>query len=656
MSRFLNSHDVITDASGERIVLEIDPQHDRVALFDPVTRAEEHRSLRSVRRQLATGEMTSNAAASVSGTLRAISADSPAYQTFLLRQAIVTKIKAMGAQGKSKSHAIKEMIGTNLELASGEKMAMCSARQAYRIMKMSQSDTHDLMPAYDGRGNREPRYAERMKAIIKEHAKNLYAVKKSKITIMKLTDIVNESAHSEGILGKNKNVTRKFVRTVLINELNSDLDHKRLDPRVAKSAKAVAQNRIRPGAPLQRVEIDTLHLPFKAKNEYGIVEDIYVMLAIDCETSQPLSWWLMLAKPTTEDTFSCVERAIYPKASLLKKMGVNFAVDPFGTMLTIVWDNGQENSRARLAAVTAVGISPTWTEVDGGHRKPFVERLNRSLKTALEGLPGCTRCNGKDGARTEEARKDNLMTVGELERWIARWLFEKWVHTQLDRFVTADYEIDTGLGITPAERWTSYEADMTLPLSPPLDAWRKVRYIEIEKSLSHKTGVSHRGFDFKGRNLKNLIAQYGPNAKVLAYYNPHDYRTICVPNKKTGEWIELINAEVTSKTPAYSYDDAIKQRSRIKNSHVEHSNSTKFNTDYANKIIQDGTSKRSREEIKRQALGTVRTADAVKRALKNPLLAQTTEQGGHVDSYISEDAIPRFNTVQKPPRSKRGAT
>jgi hypothetical protein len=53
--------------------------------------------------------------------------------------------------------------------------------------------------------------------------------------------------------------------------------------------------------------------------------------------------------------------------------------------------------------------------------KPFIERLNRSLKEALQRLPG-TRYEGKDGMRDPEALGDELMTIDALEKWIVRWL------------------------------------------------------------------------------------------------------------------------------------------------------------------------------------------------------------------------------------------
>ena len=649
MSRYLKVNDVLIDSKGSRIVLNINTKHDRVEYLSVEENSNGHLSLKGLRRQMALGEVWLDASPSVTGTMRRSGDNSCAYKAFLFRIAVAKKINAVTRTGTSLNKAIKSLRGTVITTSTGESFAMCSVSQAYRIIRLARTSESALMPSYDCRGNRTPRYSERIKEITLELTQRKYATKKSAITIKGLTDLVNHAAHTEGVLAEDQEVSRKFVRTLIVNEWHPDLDHKRIDPRIAKSAKAVACTRIRPGAPLNRVEIDTMHLPILAKSDYGVAENIHVMLAIDCETSHPLAWWFMLTKPTTEDTYSCIERAIYPKADLLTSMGVGFDVDPYGTILNLVMDNGQENSKQRLAAVTRVGINPQWTEVDSGHRKPFIERLNRSMKTALEKLPGCTRFEGKDGGRIESAKADALLSVAELERWVARWLFESWPHTQLERFVTADYEIEGGLGLTPADRWRNYEEREVLPICPQHEDWRRCRFLEIERSISHKTGVSCEGFDFRGANLKTLIAMYGPNATVAVHYNPHDYRTIYVPDK-SGQWLELINAEVTDATPAFSFADAKSRRRALKSTHTRSQMAKSFDSDL-NSLALERPKKKTRAESLRGAHQTTRSADAVRRAQTAPL-ERLPVVNVVDDSYVLEDTIPNFTIHHTVARNK----
>lgn len=650
MSRFLKVGYVLRDGLGERIIMRIDAPRDSVELHVPSRNATEHVSLCQLREDLATGKTKSNAPSTILGTLRMPSANSPADRKFQFRVAVVKRINALTAKGQSKGEAIRSLKGTTIEMATGETAPMCSPRQAYRLKDLAEVSRDTLIPGYENRGNRKPRYDKKLEDVVLEHAKNLFAVEKSKITLSKLTDLVTQTARAMGLLGEDSKVSREYVRSIIISQCHTDLDHKRLDPRLAKSAKAVAAKRIRPGCPLNRVEIDTLHLPFLALSDFGVAESLWLMVVIDCETSHPLGWWFMLSSPTTEDTFSCIERAIYPKSALLSKMCIKFEIDPFGAMLNLVLDNGPENAKSRMAAVVKVGINPDWTPIDSGHRKPFVERLNKSLKVALEGLPGCTRFNGKDGARTEEARNDELMTVAELEHWIVRWLFEKWPNTPLERFITADFEIDESLGFTPAQRWRDYESRMVLPICPDIEKWRALRYVEADKTLHHKTGISLDGFDFKGDGLRALIVQYGPSSQVKVHYNPHDYRTIYVPNKQTGEWIELINAEATPRTPAFSFDEAKLRRKAVRETHIKSPGAKAFDSDIAGKTIQQKPGK-SRSARLKEAREITRSDQAVKRAEARPL-PQTVVPALPPDSHIAADAIPEFSTHQKPPRAK----
>jgi putative transposase len=652
MSRFLRVNTILTDQSGERVVLGIDPSLDRVELFVRATQTVQSYSLRTLRKELAIGTVTSNSPETVKGTVRDISESSASFDAFQFNKALSLKINAMMAQGKSKASAIKSLLNTSIELASGKVLPMCSERQAYRILKLAASSNAALIPGYVTRGNRTPRYPGRIIEIILQQVENLYAVEASKITLSKLTELVNEAAHTEGILKENKNVMRKFVLSVLIKHWNADLDTGRLNPRLAKSLKAVAANRIRPGAPLNRVEMDGLHLPFLARTENGIADNLWVLLVIDCETSLPLGWWLMLTNPTTEDTLHCLERAIYPKAELLCKMGINYEVDPYGTMLNLVWDNGGENSRHRMAAVAEVGINPQWTPVSSGNMKPFIERLNRSIKVALEGLPGSTRFNGKDGTRTEAARNDPLMTVAEFEHWLVRFLFEKWPHVPLERFNNEDYELDGSLGLTPAERWRNYEARTLLPLSPPIEDWRALRFTTVPRALSSKTGISLHNYDFKGNNLALLIQQYGPTTVVPVHYNPFDYRTAYVPDKSTGDWLVLVNAEVTDKTPAYSFEEAKKNRKRRKVAHPQNPIAQKFDSDINEKIVSPALKKPSRAANRKQAHAITRLGQAVQRGLDTPL-PQPQDVQLPLDTYIADDAIPTFNTHHKLPCKTR---
>lgn len=641
MNRRLHANEVLIRSGVIFVIENIDPKHDRVDLYAQQTGSKTHVALSLLRKEIAEGIVQSDEPIGLTGSIRESACNTRGFETFLFRTAVVAKITAAVRCGKTRREAIESLKGTMVTTSAGKTLEMCSTREAYRIMKLAGVSESALLPAYQSRGNRKPRYDDRITQIILKLVREHYAVTKSRITLNSLTISVNHAAHTEGVLAENLKVSRKFVREVILTRWNADLDYKRLDPKFARSAKAVATKRIRAGAPLNRVEIDTLHLPFLAQSEYGIEENMHLMTAIDCETSHPLSWWFMLTKPTTEDTFSCIERAIYPKADLLKTMDVSYYVDPYGGILNLVMDNGSENSKERLASITRVGINPQWTTGQSGHEKPFIERLNRSLKDYFHSLPGCTRFNGKDGARTDEARNDPLLSVGELEWYIVRWLFERWPDQEIERFITADYKIDEGSGIKPKDRWSYAEANTVLPICPPPEDWHRCRFLEIERSLSNKTGISCLGFNFRGENLKSLIDLYGPNALVKVHYNPHDYRTVYVPDKN-GTWIDLVNDEVTDRTPAFSFDYATKHRGTVRGSTTRSAPAKKLDADVNGKALEK-RKKPTRKQSQKEAHEVARSVDAVNRGIKSPL--STSVIASDIEhSHQFEDAIPNFTT------------
>lgn len=641
MSRRLSVHDVITIAEKDWVILDLKHREDQAVCYCAKTQKPSTMSIRELRRKLAWGEATSNAPAASRGLLQNFDKESPQFSKYLANVEIVNTIKKLVNDGNTRRQAILIATETGIKIASGETIPMCSPRQVYRLLKLGSEHQIGLMPNYPARGNRCPRYGERMAEITMEVIRDQYAQPKTQITLPFVTEIVTRKAHAEGILKLDEALSNKYILSVMKENWSSDLDYNRLDPRLAKSLKAVAKHRIKSGGPLDRVEIDTLHLPFKATLDGEKIENIWVMLAIDCGTSMPLAWWLMTASPTTDDTFSCLERAIYPKGELLKELGIDCTVDPYGSILNLVMDNGPEFSKDRMPALTALNVNLIWTAKDSGHEKPFVERLNRSIKEGLQSLPGCTRFNGKDGKRTEADMYEDLMEIKELNRWIGRWLYEFWPNKPLERFITADYEIDKDLGITPAERWTKSEELCSLPSSPYIEDWRRVKFLTAERKLSAKTGISFKGFTFRGKNLQLFIRQFGAETTVQIHYDPHDYRTIYVADKIDGSWKALVNDEVGRSTPAYSFDNASRKKTELRATHRSPEVFQNFKNDLVDRSIQKPTKKDVKEAARKHAKDDARTRKARSKAEENPL-PESTPLNPASDTFVTPNASTKF--------------
>lgn len=654
MSQWLKKNAVITINGASAMVQCLDLAIDSVVLFNLTTQQTSSMSIKELRYQLAIGEACMNTPQASRGLLRDFETNSLASARFKVNEAIVGVLKKSIARGMTPRAAIMAAREGPIVLATGETVMMCSIRQAYRLLKHSEDPRIALMPAYSLRGNRVPRCA-RMNEIILQVIDDEYNREKSRISLGSVRTIAQEKAKAEGIPEKDRRVSLKRVNSVMKKNWDPDREYNRLDQRVAKSLKAVAKERIKPGSPLNRVEIDAVCLPFilRGDGDGEFIEKVWLLHAIDCETSMPLGWRLLTVAPTTEDTFSCLEMSIYPKAELLRNMGIKFSVDPFGLIKNLILDNGPENSRVRLAGLTKVDINLQWTPVNSGHLKPFIERHNGSIKRALEMLPGCTRFNGKDGMRTEQAKVDaNLLTKEELNHWIGRWKYEVWAHTPLDRFITAEYENDKYLGATPAERWINFEKSVCLPGCPTPKAWRTVRFIAAIGTLSHKTGIQHGTFEFKGKNLQILCDQYGRESLVEYHYNPHDFRIIYVPDKESGEWVELQNAEVGTTTPAYSFEEAKERRADKKAAHTPSPTIEQFTSDIVARSVGTQTKKQKRDAQRQAHNRQERERQAQARADENPMQEPSPVDPSY-DTYVAEDAIEKLVKHKKTDRTTK---
>lgn len=152
---------------------------------------------------------------------------------------------------------------------------------------------------------------------------------------------------------------------------------------------------------------------------------------------------------------------------------------------------------------------------------------------------------------------DPVMTLEEMERWIVRFYFEEWVNNPLERLAECVFVDNENLGNTPLKRYRALteEKGCPIPLPPSVDAWRSTVYDQLSRKLSLKTGISYANYHFKGDRLSYLIGQFG-EADVKVLVDKDDFRWVYVVDKDGRTLVPLVNASVSERTPAYSYDEA----------------------------------------------------------------------------------------------------
>lgn len=433
---------------------------------------------------------------------------------------------------------------------------LLSLSQAYRLWARERSGA-PLRLGNATKGRRGPRYKPEVYKVIEELAREHLLQTHSPWNMATLTELVNLRLHQQNVLDKPQKVSRDLVQRVVHARVHPDPSHKRMPARVATAAKSVAGGKIRIARLLERVEQDGLHLPWLIRTPYGDSTNVWLVHAIDCSTSFPLGWCLVIGSPRTPDTLKCIETILFPKKRRLEALGVNCDIDVYGTPAWLVFDNGPEIKGERIVRLTRLSMTVNRLPANHPQEKPFIERLNKSLKTYLEPLPGCTRFDGKDGVRDPAALGDPVMTLEAMERWIARFYFEHWINNPLDRLAESVFAEDGDLGNTPLERYRvlTEERGCPIPLPPSVDAWRSAIYEHQFRKLSRKTGISYRDYHFKGDRLPYLISQFG-ETEVKVLIDPDDFRWVYVVDKNERTLVPLVNNHAVETTPAYSFDEA----------------------------------------------------------------------------------------------------
>lgn len=409
------------------------------------------------------------------------------------------------------------------------------------------------------KGNRTPRYSEALVDLIHDAIRDNFLVTESKWTVLDLTEFINRESRRLGLHNGSHAISRKFV-VQLIQSLTADAEYDRMDPLDRVAGKSFAKKRIRAALPFSRIEQDALHLPFVVRTPHGIARSVYLVHAIDVCTGYPVGWHLTLGTPREMDSLRCLEMYLTPaKGSRFKELGIAHAPNIYGTPLQVIFDNGPETKGGRIVRLEILGVDVKHCKAKEAQGKPFIERLNRSLKEALQRLPGCTRFEGKDGKRDPEALGDELMTIEELEKWVVRWLYESWVNTPLERLRWDELLVDNVKGKTPLERLKYLTEEMGHPITmpPSRQEWMSALFEHKTCTLSAKTGITlEHGFRYKGDAMSYLLGKYGDHAQLHVVYNPDDFRQAYVYESDELPLVTVTHEHVRADSAAWTFDEA----------------------------------------------------------------------------------------------------
>lgn len=558
---FLPGDELVQSSTGHAlyVVERVQPRIQRIEVLDVERRQKDLLDETELRSQVAAGDIRVRRRGVdwETGLDRRSDTDSKVHETHQALMRFLKELKRLRSDcGVSFNRAYEILVKEAGSVESTDEKKLPSRSHAYKLWKRDR-DGLPLHKGHAAKGNRTPRYPEEVLNKVKDLAEQQFLLTHSRWTQRSLTELVNQQLHDSGSLPLNKNVSKAFVQRVVLTQVHADPEHRRLHPHDAIAAKAVARHKIRIAGPFERVEQDALHLPWLIRTPYGDSTNVYLVHAIDCSTSLVLGWHLVIGAPRAHSTLMCIETILFPKARRFEKLGLKYDFDVFGTPALLVVDNGPENKGDSLLRLTRLSIDVDRLKARHAHQKPFIERLNRSLKVYLETLPGCTRLDGKDGKRDPAALGDPVMTLDEMERWIVRFYFEHWANKPLRRLADSVFVDNEDLGITPLKRYRMLTEQLgyPVPLPPSLHAWRSVVFEQHSLTLSRKNGVGYKKYKFRGDRLPYLISQFG-ETKVTVLIDPDDFRVVHIVDRDDFTLIPLVNSSIDDRTPAYSFVQA----------------------------------------------------------------------------------------------------
>jgi putative transposase len=476
------------------------------------------------------------------------------------------------------------------------------------------------------KGNTTRKYSSDLIELVKDAIREYYLVTESRWTVSAVTGYVNREARRRGLHLEKNDISRKFVHAT-IGELTADAEYDRMDPLTRVAGKSYAKKRIRAAFPFARIEQDALHLPFVVRTPHGIARTIYLVHAIDVCTGYPVGWHLVIGSPREMDSLLCLEMYLTPaKQARFAEFGIAHALNVYGTPALVIFDNGPETKGGRILRLERLQMDVKHCKAKEAQGKPFIERLNRSLKEALQLLPGCTRFEGKDGVRDPEALGDELMTVEALERWVVKWLYQDWVNSPLDRLRWDELLVESVEGKTPLERLTNQTEKMGVPIAlpPPRHQWMAALFEHKMCVLSAKTGITlEHGFRYGGDAKSYLLGKYGDHAQLHVLYNPDDFRQAYVYEDDDLPLVTLTHEHARPDTPAWTFAEAKARFDAGMNDWTVPDDKVQFLRELDDAVTGSGKARkrpvRGKREENKETVCRAKNHSAIQRAIDRPL-------------------------------------
>lgn len=652
MSRHLKSNDLLLDPrhpEGGWRVMSAEPVDGYIKLFNRAERNERYWPIEEIHTKVQTGEWRHQRESDP--VVSAVAQRDPNYTEDLkLALSCLREIEAAMRMLECSFHKAYQLVRHEHQTSVIQSCKpFPSQATLYRYRDAKLQERLPLVGAQN-KGRRQPRYAQDVDHLIYDLAKSHYLREGSRWTMNRFHQMANDRLRDAGLVKTSECVSKKHLKKVMCTRLSVDPDAERMDPKKVAGLRSVGGKRILVFHPFERVEQDALHLPFAIKTPYGVSSNVWVVHAIDCATSMPVGWQFVVGSPSESDGLQCVYSILTSKLGPMQALGLQCKLDVHGTPSLLAFDNGPEAKGERMGRLPKLGMDVENGKSRHPQRRPFIERLNRSLKEALETLPGCTRFDGKDGQRDPVTLGDQLMDLDALQRWVVGWYYNDWMHTVLKRLERTQAWEDTTLGNTPAKRWKvmSEQLCFVMPLPVSEDEWRNLMYRRTTRKISRKTGITYEGLNYKGEALAGLIHRVG-EADVTVLVDPEDYRFIYVIEDPAKPMVRLHEEFVDEFSPAYSLQQFKQKLEEEKDTSGEHPDAVQFRRDVqaASVVSQQSRPARKSTLVNRETTRKTRESRARQQAIDKPFVPMVATESAHHDSDWGLDAVETLPVLDR---------
>ena len=242
-----------------------------------------------------------------------------------------------------------------------------------------------------------------------------------------------------------------------LRHLEQDVvDEARLGKNAARRKALWVQGTAKADFPLHRVEID--HTPLDV-----IVIDVltnlplgrpWLTVAIDRFSRVILGFYLSFRAPSAHSVLQCIKRAILPKTSWDKAVGLHCEHPGYGIPYLIAVDNGMDlHAEAVQMVCEEMGISMLYCPAGHPEFKGGVERVIGTIQRSLmHKLPG-TVFSSVEERGDYESEKKAAIDLKTLTQLLVKWIVDDYHQTP-----------HRALGMTPVQKWKQGLPDVKFEL------------------------------------------------------------------------------------------------------------------------------------------------------------------------------------------------